>query len=96
MKNGISTNGYVEWIYSSPFHVEEKEEPRIFVSWDFFRKQTLYLLNNNLRVFFFNSYLFAFLKFLLKDSWFTMLCFRCTARWFSLYTYIIFLHSLPL
>lgn len=30
MKNGISTNGYVEWIYSSPFHMGEKEEPHIF------------------------------------------------------------------
>ena len=30
---------------------------------------------------------FSFLSFILKYSWFTMLCFRCTAKWFC-YTFI--------
>ena len=32
-------------------------------------------------------HLFRIFTFLLKYSWFTMLCFRCTPKWFS-YTYI--------
>ena len=52
MKNGISTNGYVEWIYSSPFHVEEKEEPRIFHFLGLLQKTNTLSLEQKLEGFF--------------------------------------------
>ena len=50
-------------------HLSTWEKKRNHISpiaWDFFREQTLYLLNKNLRVFFLNSYLFAFLKIFIE------------------------------
>ena len=69
----------------------EKEEPHIFRFLALLQKTNTFICWTKTWGFFFNSYLFAFFNFLLKDSWFTMLCFKCTARWFSfIYIYYFF------
>lgn len=62
MKSGIGTNGYGEWIYSSPFHMGEKEEPHIFRFLGLLQKTDTSIRNEKPEGFLKNSYLFAFFK----------------------------------
>ena len=66
MKNGISINGYTEWIYSSPFYMGEKEEPHISHCLGLLQKTDTLSVEQKLESFFKNSYLFAFLKIFIE------------------------------